>query len=52
MAPERVVGESYTVKADVRIVGITLTELAIGEFPISNESPEGVRHPGSIQANS
>jgi mitogen-activated protein kinase kinase len=42
MAPERIVGESYTVKADVWSAGLTLMELAVGVFPIFNESPGDV----------
>ena len=33
MAPERVVGRDYTVYSDVWSFGLSLLELAIGEFP-------------------
>jgi mitogen-activated protein kinase kinase len=33
MAPERIQGESYTIKAEMWSFGLTIIELAIGEFP-------------------
>lgn len=34
MAPERIVGEKYSVRSDVWSLGMTLVELALGKFPI------------------
>jgi mitogen-activated protein kinase kinase len=33
MAPERILGESYTIKSEVWSFGLTIIELAIGKFP-------------------
>lgn len=37
MSPERIQGGNYSVKSDVWSLGITLTELALGRFPFSDE---------------
>lgn len=37
MAPERILGASYSVKSDVWSVGLSLLELAIGRFPFESE---------------
>jgi len=40
MAPERVVGEPYTIKSDIWSFGISILELAIGEFPYKQLAPK------------
>jgi len=40
MAPERVVGQVYTIKSDIWSFGMALLELAIGEFPYKQLAPK------------
>jgi len=40
MAPERIQGNNYTIKSDVWSVGLTVFELAVGEFPYHKESTD------------
>ncbi|ERF76416.1 hypothetical protein EPUS_06974 [Endocarpon pusillum Z07020] len=45
LAPERVQGSPYTVKADVWAVGLTLLELAIGKFPFGMDENDATSSP-------
>jgi mitogen-activated protein kinase kinase len=36
MAPERISGDKYTVKSDVWSFGLSIMELAVGQFPFEN----------------
>ncbi|RPA73647.1 Pkinase-domain-containing protein [Ascobolus immersus RN42] len=47
MAPERIIGTSYSVKSDVWSLGLTLLELAIGRFPFDAEDSAQGNKPNS-----
>lgn len=40
MAPERLYGQAYTVQSDIWSLGLTLVELALGEYPIPQADPK------------
>lgn len=42
MAPERIRGQTYSVKSDVWSLGLTLFELAVGRFPYATETKDEV----------
>lgn len=50
MAPERIMGDKYTVKSDVWSFGLTIMELAVGKFPFdaSEHVSDGDTQPASI----
>lgn len=48
MSPERIQGAAYSVKSDVWSLGITLLELAIGNFPWDEDTDDGSRVPTNL----